>query len=227
MHAVISRRLRFCPTPTVLLSLLTLVFQAALHPLVWLSSGLGLVIAPTAAFQQHKLTQVEALAVTNERLAAEVDQLTAENGRLQASVQQMEESVLNLQAMQETLSALQGLQGQSVEELERQLQESRDILARMQSNARGQLVQNLMTVLLRADADADMVLSDDDIDQMIQRLEGLHGINIDDQALRQVIIDNGRSVEAVMALARAAFATEDAAEHAIFKYVQEEEEGKE
>ena len=78
----------------VVLSLLTLVFHSALNPLVWVSGLLGVIIAPTAAFQQHKLTQVEALAQTNERLSSEVDQLTAENGRLQASVQQMEESVL-------------------------------------------------------------------------------------------------------------------------------------
>jgi hypothetical protein len=77
-----------------LLSLLTLVFEAGLNPLVWLSALLGIVIGPAAAFQQHKLTQVQALAQTNERLSAEVDELQAENGRLAASVQQMEESVL-------------------------------------------------------------------------------------------------------------------------------------
>ena len=73
---------------------MTLVFQSFLNPFVWVSGFLGLIIAPMAAFQQHKLTQVEALAQTNERLSSEVDQLSAENGRLQASVQQMEESVL-------------------------------------------------------------------------------------------------------------------------------------
>ena len=78
----------------VILSLLTLVFFSGWNPLVWVSGLFGIIIAPTAAFQQHKLTQVEALAQTNERLSSEVDQLTAENGRLTASVQQMEESVL-------------------------------------------------------------------------------------------------------------------------------------
>lgn len=76
------------------MSLLNLVFQAALHPLLWISSLLGMFVGVTAPFQQHKLTQVEALAQTNERLSSEVDQLTAENMRLHASVQQMEESVL-------------------------------------------------------------------------------------------------------------------------------------
>jgi cell division protein FtsB len=74
--------------------LLTLIFQSALNPIVFLSGVLGILIAPAAALQQHKLTQVEALAQTNERLASEVDQLTAERGRLTASVNSMEESVL-------------------------------------------------------------------------------------------------------------------------------------
>eukprot|EP00977_Amphora_coffeiformis_P017643 scaffold5833_cov165-Amphora_coffeaeformis.AAC.17 len=77
-----------------IMSLLNLVFQAALNPLLWISSLLGMFVGVAAPFQQHKLTQVEAMAQTNERLSSEVDQLTAENLRLHASVQQMEESVL-------------------------------------------------------------------------------------------------------------------------------------
>jgi len=78
----------------VIMSLLNLIFQAALNPLIWISSLLGMFVGVAAPFQQHKLTQVEAMAQTNERLSSEVDQLTAENVRLHASVQQMEESVL-------------------------------------------------------------------------------------------------------------------------------------
>jgi hypothetical protein len=123
--------------------------------------------------------------------------------------------------MEQTLSSLQSVQGQSVDELEAQLQESKDILARMQTNQRGQILQNLITVLLSADADGNMMLSDEDIDNIIHRLEGLHNVNIDDDKVRQLIIDNGRSIEAVMELARAAFATEEGSENAIFSYTVE------
>ena len=63
-------------------------------PTVWISSLLGLIVAPTAAFQQYKLTQVEALQQTNAVFEVETDKLSRENQKLQQTVQQMEESVL-------------------------------------------------------------------------------------------------------------------------------------
>jgi hypothetical protein len=67
---------------------------SAAHPTVWISSILGLIIAPTAAFQQYKLTQVEALQQTNVVFERETQKLSQENAKLQQTVQQMEESVL-------------------------------------------------------------------------------------------------------------------------------------
>jgi len=108
----------------------------------------------------------------------------------------------SLQAMEQTLSTLQSVQGQSVDELERQLLESKDILARMKTNKQGQVLQNLISVVLNADSDGNRILSDEDIDEIIRRLEGLHHVNIDDGKVRQTIIDHGRSVEAVLQLAK-------------------------
>ena len=122
--------------------------------------------------------------------------------------------------MEETLSTLQSVQGQSVDELERQLQESKDILARIKTNQKGALLQNLVNVLLGADQDGNMMLSDEDIDNLITRLEKLHNINIDDEKVRKVIVDNGRSIEAVMKLARSAL--EDG-EDKVFSFVSTEE----
>lgn len=108
--------------------------------------------------------------------------------------------------MEQTLSTLQSVQGQSVDELEQQLEESKDILSRMKTNQRGQVLQNLISVVLNADSDGNRVLSDDDIEDIIRRLEGLHHVDINDEKVRQTIIDNGRSVEAVLKLAKSALA---------------------
>ena len=67
--------------------------MGATQPFVMVSSMLGLVVAPTAAMQQQKLTQVVALDQTNDRMESEVELLEAENARLTAQVQQMEKTV--------------------------------------------------------------------------------------------------------------------------------------
>jgi len=79
---------------SVLTSLLSIVMEAAVHPVVLVSGFLGLLLSPYAAFQQRKLTQVEALGQTNAVLEAQVSELEVENAKLRKSVQEMEESVI-------------------------------------------------------------------------------------------------------------------------------------
>jgi type II secretory pathway pseudopilin PulG len=70
------------------------MLESALHPVVWISGILGAILAPYAAIQQQKLTQVEALNQTNARMEQQVEQLTEENIRLLNQVKAMEESVI-------------------------------------------------------------------------------------------------------------------------------------
>jgi len=104
--------------------------------------------------------------------------------------------------MEETLETLQATQGQSVDELEKQLKESEEILASMDRNYKTELLQNLTTVLLSADDDGNMKLEDDDIDKLIHDLEGIHGIQLKEEKLRTIIDENGRSLPALMEVAK-------------------------
>jgi len=64
------------------------------NPAVYVSGVVGAGVAPYAAMQQEKITQVEALSQTNERLESEVTQLQHENERLSTQVNNLESSVL-------------------------------------------------------------------------------------------------------------------------------------
>jgi len=172
------------------------------HPSVLISSALGLVLSPYAAFQQRKITQTQALKETNEVLEAEVAHWTAENARLQASVQNMQQSVARLSQLEETLESVNQLQGESLSKLQEQLQQSKDILAGMNRNRRALVLQNLVTVLLANDSDQDLLLSDEEMERLIQGLESIHGVQLKEQEIRNTIIDHGRSVVALMEVAK-------------------------
>lgn len=190
-------------TITVITSLLSVILEAsASHPSVLISGVLGLVLAPYAAFQQRKITQVETLKETNEALQGEVAHLTAENDRLQSQVQQIETSVSNLSQLEETLDSVNALQGESIKKLEEQLNESKEILANMNRNRKAVILQNLITVLLATDGNQDMLLSDEEIDDLIHNMESINGVELKEDLVRQTIIDAGRSVAAVMEVAR-------------------------
>jgi hypothetical protein len=130
--------------------------------------------------------------------------------------------IYSLQTMEETLETLQSMQGESVDELENQLEESKQILASMNVNLKSELLQNLISVMLAADANGDMLLSDEEIEDLIHQLESIHGVELKEQMLKNIIIDAGRSVAGIMELARHVLCDKDIPEDKnIFALVEE------
>ena len=104
--------------------------------------------------------------------------------------------------MEETLSTIEAMQGSNVKELENQLEESKQILATMSVNAKSELLQNLITVMMAADSNGDMLLSDVEIDELIQQLESIGKVQLKEARIREIIIREGRSLAGIMELAR-------------------------
>lgn len=71
---------------------------------------------------------IDALEETTDRMKEEVTELETENTKLEESIKQLESSVSGLRATKEKLETLQSVQGQTLDELEKQLAESRKIL---------------------------------------------------------------------------------------------------
>jgi hypothetical protein len=173
----------------------------------------------------HATTQeveVEALAQTNEQLQSEVDDLGHQNSHISKNLQHTEESVYNLQkACNIHWKPCKRYKDNPWTIMKNNWKNH----AIFQQQYEGQSMQNLISVLLGADEDGNMILSDDDIEDIIHRLEGLHNVNINDALLRQLIIDNGRSVEAVMALAKHALMADSGdADDSLFTFLQEDDE---
>ena len=85
-------------------------------------------------------------------------------------------------------------------ELEKQLKESQKVLDQSKVNNRIEIVDNIFEVMTALDKDQDFNLSDDEIDAIIKKLEGLHGVEIHDELLKQKIIENGRNLDSVLKL---------------------------
>ena len=110
--------------------------------------------------------------------------------------------VYSLQEMEKALSTIQAAEGKSIDDLEKQLETTQEIYDSMETNLNGDILQNLINIVLSVDNDGDMILDDDEIQELIFKFEGLNGVDLDDDKFRQVIIDNGRSLNAIMELVR-------------------------
>jgi len=108
----------------------------------------------------------------------------------------------SLQAMEETLETLQSMKGRSLESLQEELAESREIASQMKLNARSQVLQLLISVMLNCDNDGDLILSDAEIDSLIENTEAINGVQVNEDLLRDEIIKHGRSLVAVMEVTR-------------------------
>lgn len=169
---------------------------------VKVSGAVGTVLGPYCALQQSKITETKAMKETCDRLASEVQNLKVENGRLGQYVDDLGDSVTKLQDVEHTLEEIRALDGASLSQLEKQLKETELIYNSMEENLKSNVLQNLVTVVLDCDNDGDMILSDDEIDALIEKTQGLYGINVKDEEAKKLIIANGRSINALMGLMR-------------------------
>lgn len=172
------------------------------EPLVLVSGTIGCAVAPYVAIQQQKITHVEALEETNQRVELEVAQLKEENKKFMAQVHEMTQSVQSLKQSKEKLDTIASVQGASLDKLEKQLEATRNIYSKLQQNLQGDILNNLIDIALACDDNQDMVLSDEEIDDVIRKLEQVHGIDVDNEGVRRVLVQNGRSMDAIMEIVK-------------------------
>ena len=172
------------------------------HPAIVISGCLGLILSPYAKFQQEKLTQVKALEQTNSVLEDELKYLQQQHEEITKHVQVVNASTAKLRSLQATLSTMQSTNVQSIAQLEQQVQQSTILMSQFQQNTQAVILQNLITVLVNCDRDRTMTLDDNEINTLIKSLESIHNVQFNETKLRQVIVNNQRSVTAIMEIAK-------------------------
>ena len=156
------------------------------------------VIGPYAYFQQRRLTDIIALQETQKALAEQVDRLGSENERLHETIAELSETVNRLEDLEQALDVLTQTQGQSIAAFEEQVNENREILSKMQQNLKGNVLQNLLQVVIRSDQDENMTIEEDEIDELISRIRGINGVDVHEDRFRDAITKSGGSLQCVM-----------------------------
>jgi len=126
-------------------------------------------------------------------------------------------SSLSLKLQKQKLETIASSQGTSISELETQLNETREIYGKLQTNLQGDVLNNLVEIALACDENADMCLSDREIDATIKKLESINGLDLDNAGIRKVIVQNGRSFDAIMNLIRNLLQNDLTLEQSLFK----------
>lgn len=170
--------------------------------IVFAAGGLSCAIGPYAYWQQRRLTDVVALQETHRALSQQVDRLGKENVRLHDAVVDLGETVDRLEDVEQALDVLTQTQGRSIEAFEEQVRDNRDILGKMQSNLKANVLQNLLQVVIRSDADESMTIEEHEIGGLIGRIQGINGVEVHEARFRDAIRQAGGSMQCVMDIIR-------------------------
>lgn len=195
----------FSPVASSLVSMMTEYSATAIqHPSIVVAGCLGLFLSPYAVFQQSKLTQVQALEQTNSVLEDEVRFLQEQQQNIQSHVEEIQSTAERGRVMQATLATVKSQDAQSLQKLEQQVQESRNILARMEQTEQANQLQTFITLLVNADADQNTILnSEKEVDQFLQSLEStIDDVTWNKEQIRQTIAQQKGSMAALLELAR-------------------------
>lgn len=157
---------------------------------------LSSVMGPYAYYQQTKLTDIATLKETAAAVQVEVDRLKAENERLSKNIDELGNTIDELQDVEEALEVISKTQGQSVDALEKQVQENKEILSKMKKSTKGRVIQNLISIIYRGDENDDEIISEDEATNVIKGLGKIGGLKIHEDRLRTAI--TGKSIESVI-----------------------------
>lgn len=165
---------------------------------VFVAGGLSSVIGPYAYYQQTRLTDIIAMQETHKALSEQVDRLSAENDRLHETVEDLADTVDRLEDVEQAFDVITQTQGQSIAAFEQQVEENREILDKMQSNLKANVLQNLLQVVIRSDKDENMTIEEHEIGDLINRIEGINGVEVHEDRFRSAIEKSGGSLQCVM-----------------------------
>ena len=103
-----------------------------------------------------------------------------------------------LQDMKSAYEDCQKMDKISLSKLESQLQTSKRSLAQMAVNRANEIVDNIFEVIINADKDDNWTLDDNEIETLIENIEGIVGVEVADELLKKKIIENGRDLDSIL-----------------------------
>lgn len=152
-------------------------------------------LGPVAVIQQHKLTDLETMRQLQNQLRDEVNRLTSEKEKLKKENDRLDASAKRLEKVEGTLEELSKVQGQNVDILIKQVEEYKKVQAQMKKNLEAEVIQNLISVIIRSDDDEDFILDPEEVDGLIMRLKSIDGVDFSEANFKRAVEKAGIKYE--------------------------------
>ena len=125
-----------------------------------------------------------------------MDRLKHENNRLSNNIDELGSTIDDLKEVENALTVITSTQGASVDAFEKQVEENKEILAKMKTSTKGRVIQNLISILYRGDEDEDDVIDAEEVDKVMAGIEKISGVDVREDKLREMI--TGKPIDSVI-----------------------------
>ena len=125
-----------------------------------------------------------------------MDRLKHENNRLSNNIDELGSTIDDLKEVENALTVITSTQGASVDAFEKQVEENKEILAKMKKSTKGRVIQNLISILYRGDEDEDDVIDAEEVDKVMAGIEKISGVDVREDKLREMI--TGKPIDSVI-----------------------------
>jgi len=170
--------------------------------IVLAGSLVSFLVAPIALYQRHILNSMDGFRQIHNKLRNEVGKLTGENDELEQNVDSLADQANKVKEVEGQLGDIAAQQGSNVNQLVGLVKENGELQKEMEELLKGQVMEQVMGIILMSDRDQDFHLDDMEINMLMMRIKGVPGVDgIDEDKFRQMLNDNP-GVGAIMNLWR-------------------------
>jgi hypothetical protein len=196
-----------------------LCIQTTDSKVVKLACSLTIFLTFVLLLQQRKLKFFGTLRRQNNELRRHVHYLRQERERLHRNLDRMDENVAELNHIPHDLHRIS--QNQNVDRLLAIVEEQTELQENIRTKINQQIMQQILTIVVREDRDQNWTLRPTEIEKIIVRLGMVEGIEFDEKLFRGTLTENP-TVSTVMKILRALLERDDEFQHGtpIFRFIQ-------
>jgi hypothetical protein len=133
-------------------------------------------------------------------LRSEVNYLANENERLQRNLLKLDGAVTQLEGIERELSRIAG-SFQNVNRLVEIVAEQNEVHERMKKNLKSSILQTILGVVTKSDADGDFIISSKELQVLIVRLGMMDGVQFQEGNFRKLLTQSS-CVSSIMSMIR-------------------------
>jgi len=169
--------------------------------MVYVCGSSSLATAPYIVYQRKQLRDGDSMRRVQNRIRKEVNRLQEQNSVIHESIDDLTDTVDRVAAVEQELSAIAGLQGQSVEEFCGLLKEHEKINEKIRKNIQTQVLHQLMDEVMKADRDGDGELGIKEIKMLKYYMKSMQSVIFHEDRFDAILMKD-QSMKSLMQVVR-------------------------